>query len=128
MELSYALAKIMGMVVSAFALASLIRPSIIRDAIRDFDHESFARLVIGCIAVGAGVAIVLVHNVWEEDFRIVITLFGWTMLLKGAAYLIAPKMMVTFTKSMLKSRGQMQIFLLACLALGLYLVWHGFGF
>lgn len=128
MELSLALAKIMGLVVGAFAVAGLIRPAVIRDAIRDFDHESFARLVIGCIAIGAGIAIILVHNVWAKDFRVVITIFGWTMLLKGIGYLVVPKMAVNFTKGMLRSRGQMQIFLLACLALGIYLTYKGFGY
>jgi uncharacterized protein YjeT (DUF2065 family) len=128
MELSLFLAQVMGIVISAFAIASLIRPAIIRDAIRDFDHESFARLVIGCMAIALGAVLVLTHNVWVKDFRVVITIFGWTALLKGIGYLVAPKLAVNFTKSMLKSKGQMQLFLLVCLALGIYLAYTGFGY
>jgi hypothetical protein len=128
MELSFVLAKVMGIVVAAFAVAGLIRPRVVSDAIRDFDHESFARLVIGCIAIGAGVMLIMVHNVWEKDFRLVITLFGWTMVVKGIGYLLMPKFMVGFTKGMLKSSGQMQLFLFACLALGAYLTYKGFGY
>lgn len=127
MELSLFLAKIMGVVIVAFSLAGLARPKIIRDAIRDFDHESFARLIAGCAAVGVGVALVLTHNVWEWSFRGLVTLFGWTALLKGASYLIMPEKAVSFTKSMLKSSQQMQIFLGACLIIGAYLAYKGFG-
>jgi hypothetical protein len=128
MELSLFLAKVMGIVIAAFALAGLARPKVITDAIRDFDHESFARLVIGCMAIGLGVALVLTHNVWEWSYRGVVTLFGWTALIKGISYLILPKHAVNFTKGMLKTKSQMQIFLVACLILGGYLAYKGFGY
>lgn len=126
MELSLFLAKVMGIVIAAFAVAGLVRPKIITDALRDFDHESFARLIAGCGAIVVGVAILLTHNIWVKDYRVVITLFGWTALIKGFSYLVLPKHAVTFTKNMLKTRAQMQVFLGACLILGLYLIYKGF--
>jgi hypothetical protein len=128
MELSLFLSKIMGIVIMAFALAGLARPKVITDALRDFDHESFARLVIGCSAVGIGVALVLSHNVWEMSYRGLVTLFGWTAMIKGFAYLALPKHAVSFTKGMLKTKGQMQVFLVACLVLGAYMAYKGFGY
>jgi hypothetical protein len=128
MELSMFLAKVMGIVVAAFAVAGLVRPAVIRDALRDFDHESFARLVIGCVAIGLGTVLILNHNIWEWDYRGLITLFGWTALIKGFSYLVLPKHAVNFTKGMLKSKGNMQIFLVACLIFGAYLTYKGFGY
>ncbi len=128
MEFSMFLAKIMGIVMVAFAGAGLLRPSVIRDAIRDFDHESFARLVIGCMAVGVGAALIFTHNIWEWDYRGVVTLFGWTAFIKGIGYLVLPKQVVNMTKNMLKSKQQMQVFLFACLILGAYLAYNGIGY
>lgn len=128
MELSLFLAKIMGIVIVAFAGAGLVRPQLIRDALRDFDHESFARLVIGCMAIGLGAVLVLTHNIWSWDYRGLITLFGWTALIKGVSYLVLPKHAVHFTKNMLKSQSQMKVFLVACLILGGYLAYKGFGY
>jgi hypothetical protein len=128
MELSLFLAKILGAVFTAFSVAGLMRPKIISDALRDFDHESFARLIAGCAGIGVGIAVILQHNVWAWDYRGLITLFGWTALLKGVSYLLIPKQAVNFTKSMMKSKSQMQVFLGATLLIGLYLLYSGFGY
>lgn len=128
MELSLFLAKILGAVFTAFSVAGLMRPKIISDALRDFDHESFARLIAGCAGVGVGMAVILSHNIWTWDFRGLITLFGWTALIKGVSYLLLPKQAVSFTKSMVKSKSQMRVFLYTSLLIGLYLLYSSFGY
>lgn len=128
MELSLFLAKIMGVVIVAFAAAGLFRPQVVRAAVRDFDHESFSRLVIGCVAVAAGVALILSHNIWEWSYRGLVTLFGWTALVKGVLYLLAPKQIHDVTKKMLSTESKLRVFLFACLVLGAYLSYKGFGY
>lgn len=128
MELSLFLAKILGAMLTAFAVAGLMRPKVISDALRDFDHESFARLIAGCAGIGVGVALILSHNVWAWNYQGLITLFGWTALIKGLSYLLLPKHAVNFTKSMMKTKSQMQVFLGATLIVGLYLLYSGFGY
>lgn len=128
MELSIFLAKILGAVFTAFSVAGLMRPKIISDALRDFDHESFARLIAGCAGIGVGMAVILSHNIWAWDYRGLITLFGWIALIKGVSYLLMPKQAVNFTKSMMKSKSQMQGMLYGTLAVGLYLLYSGFNY
>lgn len=128
MELSYFLAKIMGLVMAVFALSGLARPEVIREAIRDFSHESFTRLVVGCLAIGVGIAIILSHNIWEFSWLGLVTLFGWTAFFKGFFYLVAPNRIHAFTRRMLGNHEQLRVFLIACLSLGLYLAAKGFGF
>jgi hypothetical protein len=117
----------MGLVLVLFAVAGLVRPQLLSSALRDFDHESFSTLAIGLIAMGAGLAIVLSHNVWDGTWRVWITLFGWGALLKGFAYLIAPQSLIKVSRSLLKSAAWMQGFLVVILILGLYLAYKGFG-
>jgi uncharacterized protein YjeT (DUF2065 family) len=122
------LAQVFGIVIAAFALTGLARPQAIRDAMRDFDHESFARLVVGCIAIALGTVIVLTHNIWAWDYRGIITLIGWTALIKGVSYIVAPKQAVSLTKAMVKTPQHLKMFLFACLVVGGYLAYKGFGF
>jgi ABC-type phosphate/phosphonate transport system permease subunit len=42
------------------------------------------------VGVVAGLAIVLVHNVWTADWRVLITLLGWINLIRGVASLLLP--------------------------------------
>jgi hypothetical protein len=39
----------------------------------------------------AGVAVVLTHNVWTPDWRIVITLLGWLAAIGGAMRIMVPQ-------------------------------------
>ena len=120
------LAQVLGVVITAFAVAGLVRPQIIRSAVKDFDHESFSRLVIGCAAMAIGVGLILTHNVWEWSYRGLVTLFGWTAFLKGLMYLFAPRQIHAITKGMLGHASHLQVFLMGCLLVGLYLLYNGF--
>lgn len=44
-----------------------------------------------------GLTTVATHNVWEPAWRIVITIFGWLLAIKGAAFLIFPGVVKKFT-------------------------------
>ena len=126
MALSYFLAQLIGLVLALFAVAGLIRPKLISTALRDFDHESFSTMTIGLIGMAAGLALVLAHNVWDGTWRVWITLFGWAALLKGFAYLVAPKWLLGVSRSLLKSESWTRAFLVLVLILGAYLTYVGF--
>ncbi len=50
----------------------------------------------------AGLAIVLTHNIWTADWRVLITIFGWLNVIGGALRLFAPPFLVKAGKTMLK--------------------------
>ena len=128
MELSFFLAKVMGIVFLAFGVGGLMRPHMIRDAVRDFDHESFARMALGCMAIALGIGIILTHSIWEYSWRGVITVFGWLVFIKGGLYMYAPKSMHRFTKNYLGKEGTLRLFLFVIVILGAYLTYKGFGY
>jgi heme/copper-type cytochrome/quinol oxidase subunit 2 len=45
----------------------------------------------GLFAITAGVAILLNHNVWVGDWRVLITIFGWLAAIGGAQRIIWPQ-------------------------------------
>jgi hypothetical protein len=44
-----------------------------------------------------GLVIVTEHNRWSLDWNLVITFFGWVMVIKSAVFFIAPRLMAPFT-------------------------------
>lgn len=38
-----------------------------------------------------GLAVIANHNIWEMSMRVVITIFGWSMAIKGAFYMTFPE-------------------------------------
>ena len=42
--------------------------------------------------IPGGLAIVRTHNVWSLDWTVIVTLFGWALLLSGASRVVAPRL------------------------------------
>ena len=53
-------------------------------------HDRGLMFIVGVMIVFAGLAMILVHNVWSGGSTIVVTLIGWAMLFKGALLLFLP--------------------------------------
>ena len=128
MDLSSFLAQLMGLGIAFVAVAGLLRPQLFSAAIRDFDHEQFSTFAIGFIAVIAGLAVVLSHNIWDGTWRVWVTLFGWASLLKGLTYLAAPKFLMGLARWFLGNKTWMRGYLILALLVGAYLAWKGFGY
>jgi hypothetical protein len=45
-----------------------------------------------------GLVVITEHNKWIMDWNVVITVFGWSMVIKSAIFLIAPQLMEPFAK------------------------------
>ena len=58
-------------------------------------------LVIGALTLPMGLFIALGHDVWGVELRVVVTLCGWAMVLKGALYLLFPAAF----QAMVKAKG-----------------------
>src|ERR1044072_5694658 len=74
----------------AAASMMLDKDSVVEMATALIDDRALL-LIVGLIALGIGLAIVVGHNVWSSGLLpIVITLFGWSQLLRGIALLFLP--------------------------------------
>ncbi len=47
-------------------------------------------LVIAMYTLPVGLLIVVTHNVWSWDLGVIVTVYGWGSLLKGAIYFLFP--------------------------------------
>ncbi len=55
-----------------------------------FDKEGNS-VLFGAYSLFIGIPYILLHNIWEPGFSILVTLFGWAAFTKGIVYLIYPK-------------------------------------
>jgi hypothetical protein len=53
------------------------------------------------ILMSAGLAVVLSHNVWVQDWRVIVTLLGWLALISGGVRVFAPERAIKFGKKAL---------------------------
>jgi uncharacterized protein YjeT (DUF2065 family) len=94
MQASLFLAKLIGPVMLVVGLAVFANPR----GFREMAEESLANRALlflsGLLIMPAGLAIVLTHNIWVADWRVIITLFGWLNVIGGAMRLFGPRFAV----------------------------------
>ncbi len=126
MEYSILLARIFGIYLIIVCLAILINRKSMRLIFHAFQNEEVP-FFSGFMVLLVGLIVVFSHNIWSDDFRIIITLMGWGAVLKGAIRLMAPEVVVSMTKSIKKSPEFIMVSLILGLLLGLYLTIAGFS-
>ncbi|MFA5271103.1 MAG: hypothetical protein WC412_02030 [Candidatus Omnitrophota bacterium] len=90
MENSALLARFIGPYIIVIATGLLFNQKRFRQIMEDFSKNPALIFVTGLLTFVVGLAIVLSHNIWSGDWRLIITLFGWIALIKGAWLIILP--------------------------------------
>jgi len=90
MDISEFLAKFWGWYLIIFFLILSFNPKRIKQIFNDLKDEKFL-IVSSFLAIIVGLLNILFHNIWEANYKIVITLIGWLSLLIGLSLFIFPK-------------------------------------
>jgi hypothetical protein len=86
------LAKLIGPVLLAIGAGMVLNGSIYH-AMGDQFLSSYAFIYLsGLLALPLGIAIVLAHNVWVANWRVLITLFGWVAMIGGIFRIVYPQL------------------------------------
>ena len=80
----------------------------------------------GVLTMIAGVAILLAHNVWVADWRVLITVFGWLAAVGGAARIALPGASKAVGERMLDKPAWMTVGGAVWLAVGALLTFFGY--
>jgi len=84
-------------------------------------------LILGVTALAVGLALVLAHNVWSGGaLPIVVTLFGWVILLRGVLLLFLPPEGAARLLDLFRFEQLFYLYAGLTVLLGLYLVYAGF--
>jgi len=81
--------------------------------------------VTGVIAMIVGVLIVISHNIWTLDWRVIITLIGWTSLIKGTIRVVIPQYVDIIDKKWMLSNASYYITFIFAFLLGVFLCYWG---
>ncbi|MCZ6860678.1 MAG: hypothetical protein O7I42_10445, partial [Alphaproteobacteria bacterium] len=83
MELSIFLSKVLGLYLLLVCTAVLLNRRHFPRLIKEFSESLAVVVLSGFIALVLGLLIVVSHNVWSADWRVIITILGWFTLAKG---------------------------------------------
>jgi hypothetical protein len=85
---------VMGMLTEGDAYSSLLK---------EFIGSRALIFVTGVLALTAGVAVVNAHNHWVRDWRVIVTVLGWLLVLRGIMNLVFPITVQTLGDRMIAS-------------------------
>ena len=109
MSTSVFIARLIGPVMLVIGLAVFANQRAFRELAEEFLASRALTFLSGLIIMPAGLAIVLTHNIWAADGRVMITLFGWLNAIGGAVRLFAPAYVMQTGRAMLKRPHSMTI-------------------
>ena len=90
MDSSILLARLMGPYIILIGVSLIFNQKIFLQIMEDFPKNPSLVFITGLLTFVAGLATVLFHNIWVWDWRIIITIFGWLVLIKGLLLVVLP--------------------------------------
>ncbi len=128
MDLSLFLAQLLGIYFLVVGVLVVLRRDSFMPIIAELGHNRPLVFTIAIFELAVGLSLALSHSIFTFDYRGIISVIGWTMLIEGVLYLALPfpkvrKIFKTFNKSgWYLSGGTLSI------VAGVYLAGIGFGF
>jgi len=127
MELSILIARIIGIVYLSFGLGLIFSNRYYkREIIILYDNTSYI-LFVGILASVIGSLIISYHNIWECNWRVLVTIYGWLALIEGILVLIFPRL-VSLIKPMMKPKIIDWVITPFVFLLGMVFIYFGFIF
>jgi hypothetical protein len=94
MKTSISISRLMGPVLLIIGIGmalGLLMETDYSSLMKEFIGNRAVIFLTGILALLAGVAIVNAHNLWVPDWRLIITILGWLLVLRGIMLLVFPE-------------------------------------
>ena len=131
MERSLFLAKLIGPLFLAIGLGLLLNQKtywgMINEVIRNpTPIGSMLIYLSGLLSMLAGLAMVNAHSMWVRDWRVLITILGWLMLIGGVVRIALPDIGLKVGSALYASPTTLPIIAVISLGLGGFLTFKGY--
>src|SRR6516165_5153228 len=105
MQVSIFLARLLGPLLLLPGVGLLINQRAFRTMASEVIGSVTLVYLFGLMDFAAGLAIVLVHNVWVPDWRVIITLLGWLLLIRGLVRVLLTETVMGYAKNIMRGRN-----------------------
>jgi len=123
MDTSIFLAQFFGWYMIIMGVIILVRgEAFLEELLKEIEDKGFL-LLGGYLTLFLGLGMVILHNIWTEDWRVIITILGWLTLLKGILLIAFSKEYLKFVLPFTKNPRLTRILTLIVIPLGAGLIW-----
>lgn len=126
MDISIFLAKIIGLYFLIVSISMLINAKLYKTLFLEFFSNDSIMLFSAVFTLLIGILLVVSHNIWTADWRVVITILAWLTLFKGIIRLAFPLQSKQFNIQFISNNQAYMITSGVILLLGAFLCYYGF--
>ena len=122
------LSKLIGLYCIVVSLSMFANRQMTVETVTALANNRPLLYVVGVMAVAAGLAMVLSHNVWSGGaLPVIVTLIGWLTLIKGTLFFfLSPEAEARVFLGGLRYEAYFYVYAAVSLLLGIYLTYGGF--
>lgn len=99
--------KTIGSYFLILAISLIIRPALWLKMLNKIVQEDSGQRTYFFFSLIVGLVVTFTHNIWDFTSGVLVTVFGWSLLLKSTIAFIYPE----FFKKILPTRGNLKIFI-----------------
>lgn len=97
MDVSKLLSKVSGILLLIVGIAMFKGMDQLLTCINGYIHDAPLMFITGFFILILGLLMVVSHNIWQWNWRVIITLIAWAVLFKGACILLFPQIITDAT-------------------------------
>ncbi len=118
-------AQIIGLWLFLVALAMVLHQARFKKIVTETLSNMSLMTFSGLIALGLGLIVVVSHNIWVPQWPVIVTLFGWVLIIQGILRIFWPEAFAKMMRDMMAGSGY-TVMSWVWLIVGLYLIYAGF--
>jgi uncharacterized protein YjeT (DUF2065 family) len=119
--------QVLGIVYLAVGIGMLINPDFYKKLMSEFSENPPSMYLSGLAAMVIGYLLVTFHNIWPNDWPVIITIFGWVALIKGLFLLLLPRVSIKISSFFqIQMTKLLTVWAIVVAVVGVLLAWLGF--
>jgi len=122
---SFLLAQLFGLYMVIMAIILLCRVRFYRSLVAGMSAQSGGLIISASFGLMLGLFLVLIHNFWVMEPRVVITVVAWFILIKSILWLSLPEQMLVMSQKLYSGVGYYIVVLFLAIV-GIFLMTKGF--
>ena len=126
MATSRTIAGLVGPTLIALAVTLLINLNSISALVEPVSRDPALVIVSGVLSFVAGLAIVRAHNHWASDWTVLVTIFGWLLLIGGLIRMLFPFWLAGMAADLVKNTGFIAGEAVVLLLIGIFLSYKAY--
>jgi hypothetical protein len=129
MDVSLFLAKVIGLSLLITCVGVLVNLQFYLSLVKEIVKNPLILLIVGELDIVIGLLIIVSHNIWAVDWRLLITLIGWLLIVRGIIRIVFPQQIsnlaINFSESS-KFRYVVSFIITLFVLIGAFLTYKGF--